>query len=467
MREIKKVYKEIFGIAILFIFSIILYFVIPEIPKYLPNVNPEAVETFKHLLLTVIAISFVHLIERGLFWRGVDKDKEQSAKEIFEGQQLVEAAKTCGLRKIYSSRRAVEEEIIEAVRKARRRVWLLGVGLSSNVHLDDELLTILKEKMNQKSRLDTKKIFEVRILLLDALRSMAVFRTILESSADDAKRILRTDRSEEKKVFGTDPYFNQRLYRDFEINIKKLKQVLEFRSAVRFYAHSPICWLAIIDNVAYYEPYTFGRSTISNQAELILGPLMPVFTFEKQIDTRPFEILEDHFKKLWATTDSDLFHIGGRVEDRKRLLFNIFKNRQEWFNHVYDVLHNPKKRGKDDERRYPRKPCESNVLLKVRWSGEVVSWKDGIEVIGSERVKEVVADIINFSYGGVALKLRENACPSELTVIHLDIHTEPNSAAGKHMINELLGPTNGKFVVVEITYGQDSPIVRAKAHTDI
>ena len=82
--------------------------------------------------------------------------------------------------------------------------------------------------------------------------------------------------------------------------------------------------MMIVDNTAHFQPYTFGRSVSQHSSNLCIGANMPVFKFQMQPNGRPFEILEDHFLKLWLTSNVDLFHIEARIADRNRIIKDIF-----------------------------------------------------------------------------------------------------------------------------------------------
>ena len=181
---------------------------------------------------------------------------------------------------------------------------------------------------------------------------------------------------------------------------------------------------------------------------------MPVFKFQKQDEasTETFSILEDHFKKLWSTTDTDLLHVGARIRNQDGILKQIFKNRKDWFRHVYEVL----SKASDDRRKYPRKPCESKPPPSI----DVLWQEDG----KSQRAE---ADIKNFSREGILLKLKSGGPPGdEVKTITLKIkQVKPDEATG-YIITEFITPCNGIFTIKRVESVQQSTLIALQAHTN-
>ncbi|HEX8130658.1 MAG TPA: hypothetical protein VF527_16275, partial [Pyrinomonadaceae bacterium] len=174
-----------------------------------------------------------------------------------------------------------------------------------------------------------------------------------------------------------------------------------------------------------------------------LGPLMPVFKFELQdrANTETFSILEDHFKKLWVTSDIDLFHLGARLAHNHDILKRIFTKRKEWFEYVYDVMY--KSNGKapaDDQRKHTRRKCESPrpPEIKVTWTAA-----EGAQL-------QAKAKIINFSRAGILLELTSEALPPPETVTTLNVTPVTKHAPTEHLMAELLNPSGRHFKVVRV-----------------
>lgn len=312
------------------------------LPRYWHNI-PEIV---KHLLLVFSAIMCVHIMEYAYLWweifghiriilketlqathQLIDDNRNAIEKSLQTTNQLIGTASTCGLTNIYCSRKDVKGDIYDAIENAEKRIWLLGITLTENVHLD-ELLPTLNEKITNG--------LDVKILLLDALQDSAVFRTLLESTAHEVAKIINTNRSNTQS---TDPFFYQRSYCDFAHACDRLRSYPNIGAVVRFYTHTPTCWMIVIDNTAHFQPYTFGHSASKHSVRLCMGDNMPVFKFQMQPEGNPFEILEDHFLKLWKTSNLDLSITDARIAKRNAIIKDIFDSHSSWFKHVYEVLY--------------------------------------------------------------------------------------------------------------------------------
>lgn len=337
-----------------------------------------------------------------------------------ESVNLIKAATDCGLKKIYPSRGSeVERDILNHIDQARTRVWMLGVGLTEKLQFS-KLLPEIGLRLDEVN---------VKILLLNALRSPALFRTFLEIEPTSFHNILANNNRE---------YFQRKLYHDFHSTFSTLKYHPEFNSAVRFYGHTPICWMVIVDDTAYFQPYSFGGEAQGESR--VIGPWLPVFKFQPpQQDegtTNTFEILEQHFDRLWRTSNADLFHMGLRVENRDNILDAILKDRGDWYKYVYNALYG--KAVHYANRKYPRRACGSKAEHTILWQ------EDG-------KPKEAKPDIVNFSRDGVRLSLKDSA-PAQGTSVTLKIEKIPNDDVNERSVEyikkELLMPCNGKFKVI-------------------
>lgn len=383
---------------------------------------PDLPEWLEHLMLVLTAVMGLHLLDRAYLWRDI---ADSFRETVTVANALLKQAADCGVTGFYGSRRDVQNEVVDIVGRASRRVWLLGVAFSEKVSLP-ALLPVLNEKIGNG--------VEVRVLLLDALRSTAVFRTVLESSYQDAKAILETDRAESPAY---EPYFQQRLYRDFDYLCNTLSDYSLLERSVRFYGHAPLCWLVICDETALYQPYTFGRGALGGPGTLSIGDQMPVFRLQRQAGGRLFETLEDHFWKLWVTSDLDLFHIKARREDRERVLQRIFSERVQWLNHVSAVLGliNDGTHSKIDQRLGPRQPCEATP------PGLTVSWSTN----GSSH--EVAAHISDCSSRGMALLVEGDDLPADGATIQLRNAVPSQPRAARFMMSYLVTRNDNRFVV--------------------
>lgn len=335
--------------AFLFILFATLYIIMPKV--WPADLEPEIV---KHLLIVLSVIMGVHIIDQLWLWRDMADSLE---KVIRDSNQLISGAASFGITNIYLTRKQAQSEIMQKIRAAEHRALFLGVAFSENIRLD-EIVNAIGNKVNKEG-------FDFRMLLLDALRSTGTFRAFLESSPEQVKNIVSINRDYPPVA---DPIFDTRLFRDFTNSISILENYPDIAHAIRFYAHTPICWLVIIDNKMYFQPYTFGRGKNSSRTNPCIGDLMPLFEIEAQETPGSFDILKDHFDKIWLTSDSDLFHTGARRADKIRIVKEIFQKRSSWLTQVYLTLY--KNKVDIDRRRFPRQLYESN--LSSIW----ITWKN-------------------------------------------------------------------------------------------
>ncbi|OOP57668.1 MAG: hypothetical protein AYP45_02100 [Candidatus Brocadia carolinensis] len=367
------------------------------LPRYWHNI-PEIV---KHLLLVFSAIMCVHIMEYAYLWweifghirnilketlqathQLIDDNRDSLEKSLQHTNRLIGSAALCGLTNIYCSRKDVKGDIYDAIENAEKRVWLLGVTFSENVHLD-ELLSTLNEKITRG--------LDIRILLLDVFQETAVFRAIFESTAHEIEKIINTDRT--KTLSTDDPIFHLRLYSDFTHTFDRLQNYPDIKPAVRFYTQNPTGWLMIIDNMAYFQPYTFGRSASQRSSNLCVGAHMPVFKYQMQQSGKPFEILEDHFLKLWLTSCVDLFHMESQIADRNRIIKETIDSHASRLKYVFDALHTSKCRTpySNDRRKFPRQTWE---------------WKQpSLKICLQDRKTTINASMCDYSREGVSLKV--------------------------------------------------------------
>jgi class 3 adenylate cyclase len=395
---------------------------------------------FRHYDLTVKHADapgrvFQYIGEAGSH-RGLNIMPPEASLMKEEAITLYKSASHCGMKKIYHSRAEVADSVLHDIKGARRRVWISAVGLAEKVKLSEILTSIDKNPLG--SRLN------VQFLLLDALRSTALFRTFLEISRRAFRDIITPDRTRKRPT--EEPYFLQTLYNTFHSGYVELRRRNAPNFAARFYGHTPMCWLVIIDDTAYFQPYTFGKSKRHGFDNLTIGPLMPVFKFQLQdhANTETFNILEDHFKKLWLTSDVDLFHLGARLAQSHEIIESIFTKRRGWFSYVYNALHEDDEKVAAEDRRWrTRRHCKSDVQpqTKVFWTPP-----------GGEQ-QQVEAKIINFSHDGILLKPKSESFPPVDTIATLKVTTVRSHPPTEHLMNELLNPSKNQFRVVWVKDG--------------
>lgn len=319
--------------------------------------------------------------------KDVPKTVEEQERDKRIHESIIKPSRGLGLSKVYEFRTdEVIRDLMKDINGARRKVWLLGIGLCDNFNItDSEVVSLLKRKIDER--------VDVSILLLDGFRSPAIFRALLESDRETSCEIVKADR---RVPNDNDPYLAHKVFKNFKSAYAELSKHPHFKTAVRFYGHTPSCWLAVIDDMAYFQPYTFGD--ICGDPEI--GYQMPVIKLEGRTTT--FGILEDHYSKLWVTSDTDLFQTGVRVNAKQHTIWRTFKKRDEdgskWFEHVHGILHNERHPGVD-KRTYSRQPC---ISLRL---DTVITWEAG---------EETKAKVLDFSFEGVLLELVESTADSPL-----------------------------------------------------
>jgi hypothetical protein len=362
----------------------------------LPNILRQVIEA-------ALFVFLVHAVEKAFFWHHLQDMVRDQIEEVAQKHiDLTGNALACGMKYIYKNRSAAAPEVSDAIRAARSRVWLLGIAFDKNVNLTE----IPEDKPSLAECLKTKKMenkdFDLKILLLNPLRSPAVFRSFLESDPSRVEDILQNP----KLFLEQDLYSKVVLTLDF---IKGKGNEL-FKDAVRLYAHDPSCWLVIVDNLAYYEPYTFGGAP--RQTDPCLGGYLPVFRFDQNSatddETRSskgpsFAVLEDHFAKLWITSDSDFFLYELQNNEPENIISEIFRSRKTWFRTVQRSLDHWEKHKADwyEHQRWPERRSHPRILCETT-SSLCLEWEVGN---GSNRFSRADATIVDFSQNGIYLAL--------------------------------------------------------------
>lgn len=393
--------------ASMFFAALALMLAVPYLWREMPDL-------VGHLLIVVTAMMGVHLLERAYLWKSLLHQISSSMSEVQRsGDSLKQNAAKCGLAKIYPAREYAVADVLSDLERAHGeedRVYMLGVSFTEDLTLA-QVVDSLEAK--QEKGLDTK------ILLLDGLRSTAVFRSFLESPPEMVREVVHKNRT---TPLPEEPYFDHRVYSDFVASVGLLRAHPVFVDSVRFYAHTPICWMVLLRDTVYYQPYTFGEGLRANAKSGTIGSLMPVFKFCKADDTETFDILENHFQKLWLTSNTDLFQARARIADRERIIKDVFEKRTCWFKHVCGVLYedNPRQKGViRDKRTAPRQRCETQNKLDVE-----MSWEDGTNK------KTVAATIEDFSRMGLGLKLTSSGGKESVVMLKKDTRVDVSVQTG-------------------------------------
>ena len=328
------------------------------------------------LILLVSAALGAHLLERIFLWRSLFRHNQAALQRVLDRtSDILRSTSQLGIQQIYPSREDAKKDVKTMIADASDRILLLGVAFATKITLDDTIpLALLSEKAS--------KGVKVRILLLDPLRSTALFRALLESRREDLRPIIAPSPSP-----GWLRFFDTELYNNVQATALKLKR--HPRLKVRFYGHAPICWLVVCDNIAMYEPYTLARAKEQASADLSIGARMPLMKVEKQESPCMFDTLVDHFDTIWKTSDTSAVHGHARVGDGERILRKIIESRAGWLKHVVNALEH----WDDEPRGDVRTSChDSPERLQAEWS-------EGVKPVACP------AKIVDFSSSGLGLRL--------------------------------------------------------------
>jgi hypothetical protein len=211
-----------------------------------------------------------------------------------------------------------------------------------------------------------------------------------------------------------------------------------------------------VDNVAYFEPYTFGRKRPQEgyPREECLGSNMPVIKVQQQEHGGLFEILESHFKHVWETSDMGLLHMEARQVDEDDLILNVFKKEFDWLDSVYKVWYRRTDKKEDvDERRFSRRPCES--------------LQSGVKILCPPQ-PEQAAKIRDYSELGLGLttSARPEDLPLAGKIVAVDFCAAQAAESARVVVAHYGDLCDNTFEVLEvIPPGRDAPqtIVRLKA----
>lgn len=181
---------------------------------------------------------------------------------------------------------------------------------------------------------------------------------------------------------------------------------------------------------------------------------MPVFKFQKQLDVMTFDILKDHFLKMWITSNIDLFHAETRNADRGRIVKDIFDLHSWWFKQVHGVLYQPKDSFVNaiDLRKFPRQPWN------WKWSQPSVS------LCPEESKKTIkITTIRDYSCKGLALQIEDISGLSNGQVVCLQGTYPPEPFEAYYIMDHFIKIK--RFMIKRIANGVQ-PIVGVQTITE-
>ena len=418
----------------------------------------------EHVLSALIGAILFELFTRSKNNKAYTDIINKATKHV---NTLAESASNIGLTHISSSRFEIGNDLLSVMEAARSRILILGIGFSGVIKLLD-VADLLQKKVIEN--------IDVRLLLLNPLSKEAVTRTLLESSESEAQNIIGTSRERKRDILDSDPFFALQVFCDSNSNIKVIDRYEKLKPASRFYSHAPSFWMIIIDDLVFWQPYTMGSPEVANPKSL--GPLMPVFRFE---ESSIVQNLRDHFEKEWGMSTIDLFHMIGMLEDKKKLLYNIFRENKSDFSNLVGVLRTIRGFDKKDRRRSVRRHCQiPNLELNIEW--RAINGKNGEAKIpsiltGSEYQK-VIAKIENFNSSCLAVRINNDMSeggsdkiqnpPGKNQIVNVTVAEDPNSNAFRWFKKQLIDPTQGKMKVYQTRQfnGETVIILRPSTYKD-
>jgi hypothetical protein len=283
------------------------------------------------------------------------------------------------MRDVYPDRAQAAPHAKAAITRARQRVLVMWDGPAAQVVKLPDLLDAVAASRAASPTLD------FRLLLPDGLRTSAVIRALHDSPPDAVAEMLNYD----VRAADSHPFFEQRLYRDFQDAYEVLRAGdPALTRGVRLCSHTPVGWLIVADDEAFFEPYTGERR--GHQPGGAPSLRMPVLHFE---GTNPAALsgLVDHFDRRWAAADVDLFQQAYQNASRERLIRRVFRRRRRGFAWIGRVMTERREHPVLCRRGSLRKPCVSRdtdvTLTRVR---------DGVVIR---------AEVADYSVSGLGLVL--------------------------------------------------------------
>ena len=267
-----------------------------------------------------------------------------------------------------------------------------------------------------------------RQYFLDVYRSPAVFRTFLENTPDVMQRVLNLHRDEPQRV--PSELFHRVLYIQSMNAWRNLDASDVLRNRVRFYGHWPPFWLVIVDNTAFFQPYSFARGN-----DLCCGTIMPVLKFSKQDSSRTYDFLLDSFKMLWLTSNQGHFQMKGRIAESDHLVNEIFQSRTPWFQDICWNLTNMDSKQNPDRRRHTRGRCEDKkAVLGLIWpAGGLMTPR--------------LSRVLDFSERGLGIELEHGPAPAVSTTLSFGEPLPSLDPISGWYLNEIVRTAQNTFTV--------------------
>ena len=276
----------------------------------------------QHLALTLAAILLMHLFDYYLLASQLVRNIHDTVEGCLRsGNTLLLNASDNGITHIYSNRSDAWRDALALINSAEseptqenRKIWAVGISLS-----EECVLTDLLEAVHQR-RVAAENVY---ISLLDAVSGAGVFRDCLENKLSSVSVMVLTDNSD---------YIDHNIWQKFQEARRSFREGYpDYQTSVRFYNHTPLCWMIIVGDVAFYQPYTFG-GVHRDEDHWNIGSEMPIFRIENR-RSKTFAVLQDHAEKLWYSSDVTYSQIDARhrAQAQEDLVHSIFQARGDFF----------------------------------------------------------------------------------------------------------------------------------------
>lgn len=334
--------------------------------KLRPIHLPEVIE---HLGLVLLGIFGVQFLERAWLWHEIASWNRESLKGVLtDASDIYRSARQIGIEAIFPNRKAAAPAILDAIRHARRRALFVGICLSEDVNFDS-VQRCLHESSSDRYHEGPYGLEDLRVLMLDPLCAAAIFRALLENPGAKFDGML-------EEPFVVHGYFDLKLYARADAVITELHFDEEIPDdKVRFYRASPPAWIVIVDDTAFFEPYSFAEAKDKKRFDTCPGAEMPVFRVSRsreEADKPSFlEILEQHFETVWKTASCGMNEVRYKINDRDRQLGDLLERHMDLLKPTHFQLH-PAGKGQRTRERFEMPEPRIQVTLRREGETELV-----------------------------------------------------------------------------------------------
>lgn len=309
--------------------------------------------------------------------------------------------RSAGIEKISATRAELTVEIVSAIRNAEKEVLMIGVALHDTLNRQN-LAPLLARKCDAG--------VGVRLLLLDPVRTAAVFRSIVETQPHrvlDALSFRKTDHSRDKH-----PYFDLPLYNRFTQSFKKIEDNPGLKNRVRYYGTSPLCWMIVADDTVFYKPYVYSRTKQQREGHDKAFDPMPVLVCRRTSEEGKAlcQHLIEHFNVVWASSLVTHDMMAARKVGARHFIQQLFDDRSYQLRQILAGL-------QSDQRKSPRERCLPPFLQLQ------VSWTDN--TLGSTESRS--ADLMEYNADAIALKF-EGIAPALGSSLQVALPSDPNAS---------------------------------------